>query len=262
MDSVGTNAFVVSVIGSLLAGYIGGIATKVRYFIRRRTTLIPAVDIRSRKLVGPVALASVKPDFMIVISGWIHEPKVPDGVPDDERRLIKETFHRQLDEGDFVGLRLSPETESAGHTIRAIQTFPSLERVYLITSATSYRSALAIKRYVKEGLRMGCKVIADAKYRLELTDDAQVTIDAHQCTRQILHGLFDEGNYHPHRSQTIVDVTGGTRSMQVGVLLACLGNEQDILLIGVPYDEQGLSKKKKAYPLLIHFAPSIPVKDE
>jgi hypothetical protein len=262
MNSGNMAPFVWGVFSSLVAACIAGIVIRARYLIRRRTTLIPSVDIRPRKLVGPVALASVKPDFMIVIFGGIHEPKAADGASADERRLIKETFHRQLDEGDFVGLRLSPETISAGHTIRAIQTFPSLERVYLITTATSYRSALAVKRYVNEGLRMGCDVIADPKYRLDLEDDAQVTIDAHQCTRQILHGLFDEGIYHPHRSQTIVDVTGGTRSMQVGVLLACLGSEQDILLIGAPYDEQGVSKNKEAYPILIHFAPSIPLKHD
>jgi hypothetical protein len=262
MNSGDMAPFAWGVLSSLVAACIVGIVIRARYLIRRRTTLIPSVDIRPRKLIGPVALASVKPDFMILIFAGIHEPRAPDGASDDERRLIKDIFNRQLEEGDFVGLRLSPETISAGHTIRAIQTFPSLQRAYLITTATSYRSALAVQKYVKEGLRRGCEVIADPKYRLELADDAQVTIDAHQCTRQILNGLFDEGIYHPHRSQTIVDVTGGTRSMQVGVLLACLGSEQDILLIGAPYDEQGLPKSKEAYPILIHFAPSISVKGD
>jgi hypothetical protein len=262
MNSGDMAPFAWGVLSSLVAACIVGIVIRARYLIRRRTILIPPVDIRSRKLVGPVALAGVKPRFMILILSGIYEPKIPGAASDDERRLIKDTFQRQLDEGDFVGLQLSPETESAGHAVRAIQTFPSLERAYLITTATSYRSALAIQKYVKDGLRRGCKVIADPKYRLELADDAQVTIDAHQCTRQILHALLDEGIYHPHRSQTIVDVTGGTRSMQVGVLLACLGSEQDVLLIGAPYDEQGKPRRTEAYPLLIHFAPSIPVRDE
>lgn len=262
MNSANTIPFVVNVVSSLVAGCIGGIASRARYFIRRRRILIPSVDIRPKKLVGAVALASVKPRFMILIFGGIHEPKVADNASEEERRLVKDTFKRQLDDGDFVGLGLSEETVSAGHTIRAIKTFPSLQRAYLITSATSYPSAFAVKRYVEDGLRRGCKVIADPKNRLDLEDDAQVTIDAHQCTRQILHELFDEGVYQPHRSQTIVDVTGGTRSMQVGALLACLGSEQDILLIGAPYDEQGRPKSREAYPILVRFDPSIPMKDE
>ena len=262
MNSGNMASFALGVVSSLVAVLIVSLAGRARYFIRRRRALMPAVDIRPKKLVGAAALAGVKPRFMILILGAIHEPKVPDNASEDERRLVKDTFKRQLGDGDFVGLGLSAETDSAGHTIRAIQTFPSLDRAYLITSATSYPSAFAIQRYVKEGLRRGCEVIADPKYRLDLEDDAQVTIDAHQCTRQILHGLFDEGVYQPHQSQTIVDVTGGTRSMQVGALLACLGSEQDILIIGAPYDEQGSPKSSEAYPILVHFEPSIPMKDE
>src|SRR4029078_4014391 len=58
-------------------------------------------------------------------------------------------------------------------------------------------------------------------------------------------------------TQTIVDVTGGTRSIQVGVLLACLGRNQDIQLIGSPYDAAGDPITTDSFPIIVHFEPEI-----
>ena len=48
-----------------------------------------------------------------------------------------------------------------------------------------------------------------------------------------------EARYKPDDSGILVDLTGGVRSMQVGVLLACLRPEQDIHLVGSRYTQDG-----------------------
>lgn len=106
---------------------------------------------------------------------------------------------------------------------------------------------------------MPCSVEASPDHTVNLTDDREVTETTYVITRQILQTLKKEGI---RQSRTLVDVTGGVRSMQVGALLACLGREQNIHLIGTAYDESGRPKAGTAYPLVIHFEPQLPRNEE
>jgi hypothetical protein len=99
-----------------------------------------------------------------------------------------------------------------------------------------------------------CSIEASPDYTIDLTDDREVTEAAYVTAKAILESLHDK---RVDRSRTLVDVTGGVRSMQVGVLLACLGREQDIHLIGTAYDDAGRPKPGTAFPLVIHFEPRL-----
>ena len=255
MSSDGFSNFLLSTGGSLLAGLLLGALSSTIYFVKRRK-VVPHVMIEARKIVGAAA-SGFKPDVLIAILTPIPQPHLPATASDEERRRHAEDSERLLSEGDHDGLRLSERTRGPGHTLRAIAAYPSLARVYLIPTKQSVSSVRAIRRYVSETLRRSCTVIADTEHALTLVDDAQITNDAYDQTKAILEGLKREGLDNP-RSKILVDVSGGTRSMLVGSLLACLGWEQDVHLIGAPYDRSGRPNVDAAFPVLIHFEPRLP----
>ncbi|HEY6137623.1 MAG TPA: hypothetical protein VI670_07655 [Thermoanaerobaculia bacterium] len=241
---------------SLILNVIGAAIWSVvlwLFYRYRSRKIVPKVRIEPRKIVGNAAIAHAHPDYLIAILSPL--PFAPTKCASEEQeRAEREIFERRLAEGDFVGLRLSRKTGSVGHTIRAIETYPSLKEVYLITTVTSARGARAVQRYVKEALRWACTVVADPEHQLALENDSQVTADAYDIAKRILEKCRKGDR---RATQTLVDVTGGTRSIQVGVLLACLGRNQDIQLIGSPYDAAGDPITTDSFPIIVHFEPEI-----
>jgi hypothetical protein len=248
-----SNGFLLSIFANVVTAVLLALVVRAYYRYRRRV-IVPTVRIEPTKIIGKADVARVRPDFLIAILSPIHPPNLPIDVAEDDRRRQREAFEKQLDDGDFIGLKLSASSLSVGHTIRAIGKYPSLKAAYLITTPTSERGSRAVQRYVAESLQRACKVIADASTHLSLENDAQVTRDAYERTKGLLESLG--------RARTLVDVTGGMRSIQVGVLLACLGRNQDVQLIGSPYDDAGNPITHESFPVVIHFEPEIPERRE
>jgi hypothetical protein len=100
---------------------------------------------------------------------------------------------------------------------------------------------------------------ADLEYAVSLDEDNQVAESAHSVATRIFSRLVKEKRYVPDDSRILVDVTGGPRAMQIGVLLACLRPEQDVHVVGMKYKSTGEPDYASAFPMVIHFEPDLRV---
>ncbi len=176
--------------------------------------------------------------------------------PDD---MDIEKFKEFLKHGDYKALNISEKSIGIGQTIKTIEIFPSLRKVYLIATRTkhkdgvgSFDSVYLLKQYVQEEMKRDCDIIADREHCIPLgedTIDTYVAEKAFEITKNIFISLDDD--YQPKRSKTLVDITGGTKSMSMGALLACLNPNQDVFLMGANYTAHG--KPVYTYPMIIHF---------
>lgn len=83
--------------------------------------------------------------------------------------------------------------------------------------------------------------------------DNQVT----ECVRKTVDEVFDHAAYYGlKQSDIIADCTGGTKSMTLGVILACLEEDRDIQLVGSRYKEDGRPDGSSAFPMIFEYTTS------
>jgi hypothetical protein len=180
------------------------------------------------------------------------------GLSQEQADEAERVFKQRVASCDYEALRLSTNTPSIGTAIRAIEKYArALERVVLITTRKSLLSAPLLHLYAKE--RLGYTGVLDARldYCLNQEDDVQLTLTAYEKTKLIFNDLRKAALYDPSASRTLVDITGGPRAMQIGVLLACLGRDQNIHLIGSKYGPDGLPIANESFPMIVRFVPHL-----
>jgi hypothetical protein len=174
-----------------------------------------------------------------------------------EQKIDKVRFKRLLDDADWKTLEVNEEDTGIGQTIRAIKFFPSRKKVYLIATkdvhggTSSFDSVKLLERYVKEQIDPDCEIIPK-EITIDNYNDPFVAEKTYDAVKNIFDSLGD--NYKPAESRILVDVTGGTKSMTMGALLASLRQDQNALIIGSQYDEK--RERLESFPMLIKFKPS------
>lgn len=231
--------------------WIVGIAISA-YTAYRFGRKVHPVRIQVRKIVGP-ELARTLPSVLIATVS----PYPRQGSP-----LSDADFAAALANGDLNRLPLEATTQSIGALVRVLDTYRhSLKELFLITTVSeigtsSLASVPLLRNYA---LRSNPDLIlhADREHAVSLDEDNQVAETAHLVATRIFDRLHDEKRYVPDGSRILVDVTGGPRAMQIGVVLACLRPEQDIHLVGMKYKPTGEPDYNSSFPMVIHFEPDL-----
>jgi hypothetical protein len=240
---IGSAVQIVDSVVGLAAGAFG----VALWFIRKRRTIAP-VQIRVRKIVGPESRRTTPEVLIATYTGY----ELPPGMDADE-------FSEALQKNDLSRLPVHEGIKGIGLTVRAIKAYPTLKRVYLITTTSQQgRSSLDSVGLLRTWLssstgQAGVEVLAGEEYSVLLDEDDDVADASYRVTKSILESLKREGKYKPAGSRILVDVTGGVRSMSVGTLLACIRPDQDVQLVGVPYDVTGKPDHGRAFPMVIGF---------
>lgn len=212
------------------------------------------VRIQVRKVTGP-ELARTRPVILIAtVSPYPRRAA---------EHLTDAEFAAALAVGDLDKLPLKPTTPSIGQIALVLDTYRhSLEEIILITTMSdgglsSLASVPLLRNYA---LRNNPDLVVQAgpEYAVSLDEDNQVAESAHRVATRIFKRMAKEKRYDPDQSRILVDVTGGPRSMQIGVLLACLRPEQDVHVVGMKYDQKtGDPDYASAFPMVIHFEPDL-----
>lgn len=168
-------------------------------------------------------------------------------------RMDAEAFQRALREGDLAALPLDENTPSIGHTVKLLESYPSLEQVILIATHSAQTSSFLSIPLLDAWRRQNHLSCTIEQRAVDLDVDNQVTLATHREVRAALERLQKEGGLSAR--EILVDVTGGPRSMTVGALLACLGPDQNASLVGVRYGADGRFVKGSAFPMVIGFEP-------
>jgi hypothetical protein len=88
-------------------------------------------------------------------------------------------------------------------------------------------------------------------------DEVPQEDDALLCAkvRQLVDGIFQKAIGHGLAAADVIcDCTGGIRSAQLGMILACLDSERDLQLMGTRYDANG-RPTGSPFRMRIHFEP-------
>lgn len=223
----------------------------------RSRRIVPHVDIRVQRIDDPTLNAIIQPRVLIAIYSGIY-PLANPCLPPEERKSADELFAKQVADCDHSSLRLTFDTQSIGHTLRAIDKYKrTLQKVILITTTRSRVSVPLLRAYARDVLEFTKPIEDPDEYSLNPDDDVQVTNTAYEKTKLLFRNLRRDKLYDPRHSRTLVDATGGTRAMQTGVLLACLGRDQNIHLIGSKYGPDGRPIAGQSFPMIVHFAPHL-----
>lgn len=151
--------------------------------------------------------------------------------------LTEEQRVEKANAEDYEGLDLLHSNLAT--LIEAIASHqPELEHCWIITTTSadekSQPSSLyvpAVIRYLREQRGMTCQFHVD-KWTVALDDDAAVTVKV----RTMVDSIFKEaGQLGLTEKQIIADITGGMRSIPMGIILACLDTNRDIQYMGTKY---------------------------
>ena len=248
--------FLLNVVAGLLCMMLGA---SLDWIFRwwRGQRIVPQVDISVQRIDDPSLDAIIEPRVLVVIYSGINAPQNP-CLSSEEKKREDDLFAKRVKDCDHAALCLSFDTPSIGHTIRAIDKYKrTLEKVVLITTTTSKVSVPLLRVYARDVLGFTRPIDAPDEYCLNPDNDVQVTNTAYEKTKLLFKNLRRDKLYDPRHSHTLVDATGGTRAMQTGVLLACLGRDQNIHLIGSKYGADGRPIAGQYFPMIIHFAPHL-----
>jgi len=242
---------------NLLLGVLMGVFTNLitapimrLMAFRKARSIVWPVDINAIKVTGPEAIR-LSPKILVATFSGIFKP----------RDMDEATFRQALKDADLNVLPIDENTPSMGSIIRAIKTYPTLKSVYLITTRSraghaSAESASLFERYCSETFNRSIEILAKEDYLvIDADEDPQVIRESYDAVKTVFAKMrkIDAKGYQPKESRIIVDVTGGTKSMSTGAILACLRPDQDIHLIGSRYDDTG--RPVESFPLLVTFKP-------
>jgi len=229
---------------TLIAGVLG-------YLVGRRGHR--KVTINARR-VDQMGRRRPQPNVIVATFSGYQKRSAPPALSDSE-------FRSALQEGDLSKLPIDESTPAIGQMVRLLREYQtSLDELILITTrsktgVSSFDSAPLLRQYAKVNFKKPVKITTHEDDIVDLDEDDHITNDSYVVARDIFARLEREKRYDPKR--VIVDVTGSVRSMQVGVLLACLRPEQDAHIIGTKYGANGEPDYKASFPMLIHFEPML-----
>lgn len=143
---------------------------------------------------------------------------------------------------DFAALDL--ENSNMQPTITAISTHTSrLEHCWLLSTSCADETAPGSESYPRllaEYLRrekgLTCRFYYGDAYCISLDDDALVLNKTYD---EVLRVFAQSERLGLSAQEIIADITTGTRSMMLGIVLACLDQEHDVEFIGTRYRDDG-----------------------
>lgn len=171
-------------------------------------------------------------------------------------------YNKALQDKDIDKLMLDDTTQSNfGHSIVAIKAHKSrLEHVWLICSASkSGKTAQSIdfaplmEEYIKQKINQNVEVHYGDNYKILLDEDSSVCRQSFKIVKKIYKEA--RSKYRLKNKDMITDVTGGTKSINIPAILACLNKDEDIQIIGTSYDDYG-KFKGDPFPMIIEYKPS------
>jgi hypothetical protein len=122
------------------------------------------------------------------------------------------------------------------------------------TSSLTYVPVL--EKYLSEVKGLKCRFHSGERYALVIEkDDALVA----ERARRLVDDIFKEAGQEKVnlRDQEIVaDITGGFRSIPLGVIMACLDKRRMVQFVGTRYDDQA-QPTEELVPILFEYAPEI-----
>lgn len=139
-------------------------------------------------------------------------------------------------------------------TITAIRAHaPKLEHVWLIATqgrAGSEADAEVLAEYLRRAPDLKCQVHT-GRYAVHLDDDINIT----RKVRDNVKEIFNEAarDWGIAENEMVCDITSGIRSMPLGMILACVNEDQDIEFVGGHYDEDGKVIDEKLTPAIYQF---------
>lgn len=156
--------------------------------------------------------------------------------------------------------RLDLENSNLGHNIEAILAHShNLAHCWIvgsycedksIPSSTDYTEVLI--EYLREEKGITCEFHYGKEYAVSLDSDALICEKTYNLTTHIYKEA--RKRYKLKAKDIIADVTGGLKSMNLGMVMACMHEDQEIQIIGGKYNLNGtFCFKEKPYPIKIYF---------
>jgi len=180
-----------------------------------------------------------------------------------KKNITEKEKKQALKNKDYKKLDL--EKSNLGHNIEAIKANShNLEHCWLTSSHSSdaannqcsigYTEVLI--EYLRNEENISCEFHYGEKYAVSLDSDALICEKTYDMTTNIYKEARKKYKLKP--KDIIADVTGGIKSMNLGMVMACMHEDQEIQIIGRKYDSNGkISISDKPYPIKIYFAPKI-----
>jgi len=232
------------------------IALIVYIFLRPRY-----VDIRFKKTPIPARTeqekqASAQRGLVLVVGPYNPNRGAPTDQLDPARR-------RELAQAlDYKTLDL-PHSNLAV-PIEAISAHASrLEHCWLLTTKTvndpsrdSEVYVPVLVEYLKKERGLHCQFHTSKKYEIVMDDDPAIT----ERTRRIVNEIFKEAGEFAEKKtrlsneEIVCDATSGTRSISLGIILACLDGKRKVQLIGTHYGPKG-EFIGDPYPITFDYEP-------
>lgn len=110
--------------------------------------------------------------------------------------------------------------------------------------------------YLKKERGLNCQFHISKKYEIVMNDDPAIT----ERTRLIVNAIFSEAaGFADRKSQLknediVCDATSGTRSISLGIILACLDGRRKVQLIGTEYNASA-EVTGDPYPIIYDYEP-------
>ena len=162
-----------------------------------------------------------------------------------------------LPEADIDWNQEIPSTSRLNTLLTAVKTHASsLEYIWLLATKGANGSSSVLENLKDNLIRnkesLGLSNLVEIRFLdpIEMSEDNQVT----ECVRKTVDEVFDHPPQGLKQSDIIADCTGGTKSISLGVILACLEENRDIQLIGSHYDPNGRPDGSTAFPMIIEFS--------
>lgn len=219
----------------LVVAVIGAIATAFLYLRQR-----PGAEVVIR---APITIRTPQEGLNNARRGYIgFVPLFKPSRASAANQLTPEERQHAVDVMDFAALDLP--NSNLQPTITAITTHASrLEHCWLFTTAGTNKSAKGsqpyaslLAAYLKRECGLDCQFYYGDAYRISMDDDALVLDKTYRQVRQVFSQAERLG-LEPR--EIIADITTGTRSMMLGIVLACLDLDHDIEFIGSDYNMEG-----------------------
>ncbi|MFQ5577273.1 MAG: hypothetical protein ACE5G8_09840, partial [Anaerolineae bacterium] len=169
--------------------------------------------------------------------------------------LSPQERRQAVDALDFDRLQL--EASNFRPIIEAIFSHKSeLEHCWLLTTKGqqtpgSSPYAPLLVAYLRERKGIRCKFHHGEAYTISLDDDALIFSKTYDQVQRILK---QTERLKIASQELVADITGGVRSMTLGMILACLNGDRDVEFVGTRYDERG-EPAGDPFPIIFSFEP-------
>lgn len=263
--ALGISLAVLNIISNLLAGLaleggwlvvlialgVGVISAAIYFLVRpNRITVRIEQSIAMREDRGRYA----RQGLIVLLSDY--SPQSPAG-----KALTAEQRKKAVEEGDYQILDV--ENSNLVVAISAVLAHKGqLKHCWFITTSSSDKQrnqsilyAPVMEKYFKEQHNMGeCKFYFGNELTIPIEDDDAIT----RKTRDVVAAIFKQAksnNIQLSDDQIVADITGGLKSMSLGIILGCLDKQRTLQYVASHYDADGDRTSEPAVPLLIDFEP-------